>query len=382
MGIFKNMDKGRKPIGRFAGAAALVLGFLPCATQAQFTYTTNSPDTSTITITKYTGAGGSVDIPATIGGRTVTVIGATAFASCSNVTGVTIPGAVKTIGFAAFQRCSGLTNVAIPASVTVIDTAAFNMCGNLTSVALPGSVTNAGNGLFAQCFRLTNIAVSATNPAYRCSDGVLFDIGQTRLIQCPGAKNGDYAVPDGVVRIETMAFAGCSNLTSIALPNSVAEIGDASFNMCAGLTSLTIPAGVSTIGQYAFAWCTGMTQVYFCGNAPLVGQYVLSNSIQAVVCRLPCATGWPTVPDAWGNQPTALWLPQVWSDEDLDLQGNPFGFHAAWAAGKTVVVDTCTSLAAPDWQPLQTNVLADGTAYFSDAPQTSDPRRFYRLRSP
>jgi hypothetical protein len=45
---------------------------LPAVVQAQFTYTTNN---GTITITKYTGPGGVVDIPATINGLPVTCIG-------------------------------------------------------------------------------------------------------------------------------------------------------------------------------------------------------------------------------------------------------------------------------------------------------------------
>ena len=364
------------------GGAAVLLALLSSAAQAQFTYTTNSPNTSTITLTKYTGAGGDVSIPSTIGGRTVTVIGSAAFASCSNLTGVAIPNTVALIGFTAFQRCSGLTNVTIPNSVAVIETAAFNVCTRLPNVALPGGVTNIGNGPFAQCFLLTNISVSAANLAYQSVDGVLFDAGHTRLIQCPGGRRGDYAVPDGVTRIETMAFAGCSLLTNLALPDSVVEIGDATFNLCTNLTTLVIPGGVANIGQWAFGYCTRLAHLYFCGNAPVVGAHVLSNSNQTVVHYLPGASGWPPAPNPWGTRPTELWLPKVLADENPGPQGTPFGFDLTWAAGKTVVVESCASLFDPLWLPLQTNVLTEGQASFRDSPRTNDPSRFYRLRSP
>jgi hypothetical protein len=47
-----------------------------------------------------------------------------------------------------------------------------------------------------------------------------------------------------------------------------------------------------------------------------------------------------------------------------------------------VVVEACTNLSNPDWQPMQTNLLTTGSAYFSDPQWTNYPNRFYRLRSP
>lgn len=51
----------------------------PAAVHAQYTYTTNFPDTNTITITDYRGAGGSVHIPSNISEKAVTCIGDSAF---------------------------------------------------------------------------------------------------------------------------------------------------------------------------------------------------------------------------------------------------------------------------------------------------------------
>jgi hypothetical protein len=61
---------------------------------------------------------------------------------------------------------------------------------------------------------------------------------------------------------------------------------------------------------------------------------------------------------------------------------NPFSFNINWANGQTVVVEACTNLANPVWQPVQTNTLEIGTASFSDPQWTNYPNRFYRLRSP
>jgi hypothetical protein len=54
-----------------------------------FTYVINGD--GTITITKQTGFSGPVTIPSAIANKAVVSIGVQAFASCTNLTGVTIP---------------------------------------------------------------------------------------------------------------------------------------------------------------------------------------------------------------------------------------------------------------------------------------------------
>jgi hypothetical protein len=100
------------------------------------------------------------------------------------------------------------------------------------------------------------------------------------------------------------------------------------------------------------------------------------------VYYLPDTTGW----DDFSNQtgvPIAPWLPAMQtSDCSFGVQTNQFGFNINWASGKTVVVEACTNLSNPDWQPVRTNTLTTGSAYFSDPQWTNYPGRFYRLRSP
>jgi len=52
------------------------------------------------------------------------------------------------------------------------------------------------------------------------------------------------------------------------------------------------------------------------------------------------------------------------------------------SANISVVVEACTNLANPVWQPMQTNALTGGTSYFSDAKWTNYHSRFYRISSP
>ena len=101
------------------------------------TITDEYKDEST-TITGYNGTGGDVEIPATIDGKPVTVIGICAF-QYKSLTGVTIPDSIKTIELEAFFG-NKLTGVTIPKSVNTIGDSAFDV-NQLTSVTIGAGVT-------------------------------------------------------------------------------------------------------------------------------------------------------------------------------------------------------------------------------------------------
>jgi hypothetical protein len=171
---------------RLLWAAVLVL---PVAAQAQFTFTNNN---GTLTITGYTGPGGSVTIPGRIpdatNGLPVTSIGDNAFVNTSAVTNVTIPNSVTNIGDLAFEGCQSLTSVLIPDSVINIGQEAFELCRSLTSVTIPESVTSIEAGAFYQCYSLTAITVATRNSVYSDLDGVLFNKSLTTLIEYPNGN--------------------------------------------------------------------------------------------------------------------------------------------------------------------------------------------------
>ena len=95
----------------------LLLTTLPAVAQAQFSYTTQN---GAVTITGYTGSGGTVIIPSTINSLPVTSIGGDAFYLCTNLTSVTISNGVNSIGNYVFSFCTNLTSINIPASITNI----------------------------------------------------------------------------------------------------------------------------------------------------------------------------------------------------------------------------------------------------------------------
>ena len=399
---------------------ALLLLLLATLVQAEdFTYTINN---GTITITKYTGAGGEVIIPSTINGLPVTSIGQSAFVTyppmdppySTNVISVVIPDSVTTIGDRAFMGCAGLTNVAIPNSVTSIgelafaaciglssitipntlvsiEFGAFIACGSLTDVTIPNSVVSIGERAFDGCFRLNSLTIgssvamigdeafidctSVTNVAIPNS---VTSIGKYAFASCHGLSS--FTIPNTLVSIESGAFSDCKSLTGVTIPNSVISIGDGAFEQCIRLISITIGSSVTMIGSKAFIDCTSLAAVYFTGNAPTAGSMVFVESGNPTLYYLPGTIGWgPT----FAGQPTALWNPLVpTSASDFGVRTNQFGFTVTGTSNLVVVVEATTDLAHPTWAPVTTNTLSGGASYFSDPQWTKYPTKFYRLRSP
>lgn len=145
-------------------AVAMLLTLLPAAAfaapapESDFEYGVNQ---DTATITKYKGAGGTVEIPATLGGYPVTGIGMHAFAEYTSLKSVSMPESMTWIGNGAFAGCTGLESVALPAGLKSIGENVFYSCTSLTSVVIPDKVTSIGSLAFFGCLKLESITVPA-----------------------------------------------------------------------------------------------------------------------------------------------------------------------------------------------------------------------------
>lgn len=334
--LSQNDAKTVKLLKFVTGSLALTLAL---AADAQFTYTTNGDGTLTIT-------GGclfcyQMVVPSTINGLLVTRIGTNAFYANTNLTSVVIPVSVTeigasslrecpklvsvtigngviSIGNAAFSDCQSLSNVVMGSSVADVEDWAFNFCLGLTNISFPASLTNIGSGAFNEnwslktitipksvisigpsafsyCHGLTAINVDALNPNYSSLDGVLFDKGQTTLIQFPTGLGGSYVVPNSVIKIGIgegafgfssltnviigtnvtdigpSAFIECQSLGSVTIPSSVTNIEGNAFNGCSSLGNFTIPDSVTSIGASAFLYCLSLTNINIPRNVATLG---------------------------------------------------------------------------------------------------------------
>lgn len=157
-----------------------------------------------VTITKVVNnVVGELVIPDTIEGLLVTRVGENAFQD-GRWGSVILPDGVVEIGASAFATCHNLTDFQIPVGVTFIGDSAFQSCRSLTSITIPTGVTAINDSVFGGCWRLASITI-----------------------------------PEGVTRIGARAFRYCTSLTTFDLGDNVELIGDAAFESCTSLTSVT-----------------------------------------------------------------------------------------------------------------------------------------------
>ncbi len=171
---------------------------------------------------------------------------------------------VTTISSKAFYDCYSLYSVVIPNSVTTIGSEAFANCSRLTSVEIPNSLKSIGGAAFALCYAINKVIIhdigawcgitigdSYHSPIYYSNP--LWNGGH---IYCDeNTEVTELVIPDGVIKINSDVFYGCSNLTSVVIPNSVTTIGSEAFSGCSRLPSVEIPNSVTNIGSSAFLFC-------------------------------------------------------------------------------------------------------------------------------
>jgi len=186
---------------------------------------------------------GAITVPSELGGRAVTGVGNSAFSSCMELTGVTIPEGVMSLGHTLLYLNSKITELTIPASVT-----------------------NIAEGAFYACFALQSIRVAEGNQHYMSPDDVLYTKDGTSLVCCPAAKKS-VSILTSVTNICSEAFGECHELEEITLPPNLATLGNLVFYCCT-ITELTFPSSVIRVGTNMFPGCRNLDVAYFEGLPP------------------------------------------------------------------------------------------------------------------
>ena len=242
-----------------------------------------------VIITDYTGSGGDVAIPSTLGGYPVTSIMGHAFDNCPGLTSVTIPDSVIGIGNNVFYNCDGLTSVTLGKGIASIDKSAFSGCPNLTDVYI-ADTSALWKNRFSEDYIDTmsyadNLHILDKNGNEITEivwDETIPEIPEYAFYKCAGLTS--VTIPDSVTSIGSWAFSGCSGLTSITIPDSVTSIGSWAFSGCSGLTSITIPDSVTTIEASVFTDCSGLTSITIPDSVTTIeaGAFMYCTSLTSV----------------------------------------------------------------------------------------------------
>lgn len=280
-------------------------------------------------ITKYRGTSTDVSVPSEIGGYTVYAIAKTAFEYNTAVVTVSLPSTVTTVESGSFAGCTSLTAInvdsgntayssisgalfnkggttlvavpagtvgayTVPSGCKIVSAGAFSHCMFITSVSLPQTVTSIYASAFDRCVSLKE--VNAVAGSYVSEGGVLYNAAKTNLVYYPGAREGDFTIPDTVTIIASGAFKQCTYLKNVTISKSVKSISSGAFSDSLNIDHFTvasdnayytgvggviynkavtelvavppayegtleIPSGVTSIGNSAMANCYGIDNV-------------------------------------------------------------------------------------------------------------------------
>ena len=220
-----------------------------------------------------------------------------AFASCNEVSSITLPNSLKIIGASSFQGMAKLTSVIIGSGVETIGLQAFSFCENLSTVILgsydwdtyemtDSSLKNISKYAFYQCSKLTSIEIPETvesigGYAFRKSamynsaaDGVVYAGVKNRwAVDWNGniaLAGGNITVKDGTVGVAEYAFYQCLFISHLTLPDSVKYINRAACYEAMYMFGVTLPSGLERIEEMTFYKCTQLMDVGYMEDSEYV----------------------------------------------------------------------------------------------------------------
>lgn len=264
----------------FFGCTALKSVFIPLSLQ-----TASSPFRNCTALTDVTFEDGRTELPDTLlegsGIRqltvpqTVTKIGYSAFAGCTQLTAITLPAGLRELGNEAFKGCTALTGVALPDSLTDLGYGVFRDCSALTAAEFPAGIApvswSSGSSMLRNCTSLRSVKL----PKTVSSLGDYFFAGCTALEQI--------VLPDSVTEIGSNLFNGCTSLADVTLSTNLQAIQENTFYGCVSLQKLVAPYAVTKIGKNAFANCTSLTSLTLLRNVTEAAADALSYPEQVTV---------------------------------------------------------------------------------------------------
>ena len=267
--------EGMPEYGLYA-LAMTVYDDAPTGTMAQLEFAENGEGVTLVKVPA--GFSGALTIPATwrvargegvYARLPVTAIAPGAFAGCTRLASVAIPGSVKTVGDGAFAGCSALTAVTFQEGVGRLEGVVFSDCAKLAKVKMPATLTAIARTPFLEACPEIAFEVASDNPVYQSSGGALLDADGTRLLVGPG-NVAAFTVPAGVTAIADYAFAAGQSLGAVKL------------------ATVTVPAGVTAIGDYAFAFGIDKVNVDAANPAYASENGVLFDKGMKTLLHVPC----------------------------------------------------------------------------------------------
>ena len=263
------------------------------------------------TSSNYSSLQGEVVIPSTVENNgvtfTVTSISDKAFANCTSLTGISIPGTVTNVGttksdddeYLPFYGCTSLKSVRFEDGSSDIYLGCYYY------------YRFTGKGLFSDCpleevYIGRNIKYKDNSSSYKFADypsyyGYSAFYNQAKLAKVTIGEGctelTDYLFYENaaitlltfpkVKKIGKSTFEECTKLTTLNLGSSIENVGDRGFYNCTNITKLTFPNTTKSIGNDAFYNCTSITEVTVGNGLESIGNSAFYNCKSFTAIILP-----------------------------------------------------------------------------------------------
>lgn len=201
-----------------------------------------------------------------------------------------VPSHVTKINKEAFSGAGLLTQVILPEGLKEIGDNAFFGLDSVPSITIPSSVIIIGNNPFYGMYDLEEIIVASGNKNFTVQQGALYDRVNNVLIAFPRKYvTSSLAFRDGIIGIGDYAFWNNAGRLDIQLPDSLIYIGDSAFSGCENMTFSDLPVSLQTIGPAAFM-STSITKVTIPATLRSIGRACFAGGSLTDVTIMPGVT--------------------------------------------------------------------------------------------
>ena len=222
----------------------------------------------------------------------VEIIGEVVFNGCSSLSGnITLPETLIYIGREAFQGCRFTGNLALPNSLEYIGYAAFHSAGNfIGSVRIPDKVKKLKGSTFESTtfngiLDLNNVTEMEYYYDFRnCKFyGELIIPEGITIIPSESFRStniSNVVFPSTLKEIENGAFSGNYRLTGkIIFPEGLVDIGASAFGSCQNIQAIELPSTLQVIQSMAFDGCSGISSIICHSSEPPIVQTGAFNGV-------------------------------------------------------------------------------------------------------
>ncbi len=158
---------------------------------------------------------------------------------------------------------SNLTSISLPASVTMIGANAFMECEQLEKVVLREGLISIQSNAFAWSSNLSDITIPST-------------VTYLGYYSLAGTAIESVVIPSGVRNIISGTFEDCEYLQNVTLHDNIISLGDYAFAYTA-ISSLDLPDSVLSIGSSLFSGCDNLQDIILSPKIKYIPESAFSN---------------------------------------------------------------------------------------------------------